>query len=907
MSLSPGTRLGPYEIVAPLGAGGMGEVYRARDTRLGRDVAIKVLPSHLTATPEARARFEREARAISHLNHPNICTLHDVGREGETDYLVMELVSGGSLRDLLTRKGLSVDRVLALGAEIADALEAAHARGIVHRDLKPSNILLTERGQAKVMDFGLATAFRRGAKSSDSMGVSTGAVTETEEHLTSPGQVVGTVAYMSPEQARGEEVDARSDVFSLGSVLYEMASGHRAFEGSSTAVIFEAILNRAPAPVSLMREGVPAEVDRILSKALEKDREMRYQTAGEVRSDLKRLKRDIESSGSARVGSGVDSGSKHRPAGVTLPAAVVARRRLMRAAWVGASCVALAGAILLATRFANNSPPSQTVRLSFEAPPTASYMDTPRISPDGHYVAFGAQDSTGVGQVWVRPMDGSIARPIPGTEGGGRPIWSPDSRYIGFLAGGKFKTVDVKGGQPVTICDADGDLGSWGSAGKILLDGGAFDTIRVFSAAGGQPAQATWLDRSRGEWGHAWPSFLPDGKHFLYLANGAANTALRVGCLGSKESKILAEGTFSRAEYVAPGYILFAQGRTLMARPFDAKRLRMVGDAFPVVDDVVSLDGDADFSASTTGTLVYRDEYAMPKSKLVWMDRAGKESGTLGPTAVYMYGLAFSPDKKRIAMGITTRGEVTPDVWLVDVERDVSTRLTSYPGVDFDPVWSADGATIFFQSRRGGDSRIWQKPSSGTGEERELAIPPGAACPGAATPDGHYLLGSMSPPGGSWDMVKISLEAELRTTPLGVGSKGKWRGFLFPELSPDGKWIAYWSNESGRDEVYVVDFPGLTGKWRVSTDGGSVPRWSASGKELYYLSPAPDGGLMAAAVSTVPVFRVAPPKRLFRAPDASQYLPAPDGTRFLMCTAAKGEKLPSTKVVINWLGSLRPR
>ena len=420
MSFSPGSRLGPYEIAAPLGAGGMGEVYRARDTRLGRDVAIKVLPPDLTSTPEARARFEREAHAISHLNHPSICAVHDVGREGEIDYLVMELVSGGSLRDRMTRKPLPLEQVLDLGVQIADALEAAHARGIVHRGLRPENVLLTEQGHVKVTGFGLTT----------------------------PGQTVGAAAYMSPEQARGEEVDARSDAFSLGAVLYEMTSGHRAFEGSTAAAIFGTILDRTPAPVSVLRKGVPAELDRIIGKALEKDRELRYQTAGEVRSDLKRLERDLESSRAHAAGAGGRPGSRARAgAAVALPALVIARRRLIRIAWIAAACLAFASAIFVATRLAHQESARRAVRLSLEAPAALLEMHSPRISPDGRFIAFIGIDSTDV-RLYVRPMKAPAARLLPGTEGSGRPFWPRTAATSGSSPARSSRRSKWQGGSP---------------------------------------------------------------------------------------------------------------------------------------------------------------------------------------------------------------------------------------------------------------------------------------------------------------------------------------------------------------------------------------------------------------------------------------------------------------------------
>jgi len=888
MALSPGTRLGAYEIVAPLGAGGMGKVYRARDTRLGRDVAIKILPPELTATPEARASFEREARAISHLNHPNICKLHDVGRDGETDYLVMELVSGGNLRDRMARKALPLEQVISLGSEIADALEGAHARGIVHRHLKPSNILLTEQGQAKVTDFGLAA----------------------------PAPAIESVAYTSPEQARDDEVDARSDVFSLGALLYEMASGHHAFEGSSAAVIREAILNRTPAAASMLREGVPAELDRILGKALEKDRELRYQTAGEVRSDLRRLRQDFESSrvlgavGTTRSRVGADTA-------FTLPPSMIARRRLLRIAWGAAAVVALSGAFLIATRLSRRGPSLETARLSIEAPATLYTMGSPRISPDGQYVAFTARDSGDVSQIWLVPMDGTGARSLPGTDRAGTPFWSPDSRFIGFAVGRKLKKIEVAGGQSITICDSIppgagfGHVGSWGPSGTILLCGW---TIWAVSASGGQLTQVTWPDRSRGEIdaAPAWPQFLPDGKHFLYTAGIEAkpeSTALRLGLLGSKESKILAIGEFSRVEYIAPGYVLYLRGRTLLVQAFEPKRLRLAGDAVAVVDDVLRADpaGGADFSASATGTLVYRDVDARPKEQLVWIDRTGREIGSVGQASHYWMGIAMSPDENRVAIPVQAPGERNPDIWIIDVARDVATRFTSDPGHEFWPIWSPDGTTVFFCfATHNAGIRVAMKSASGIGEARELTMPQGDAYPQGVTSDGRFLLASLNLPGSKADIVKVSLDASPRTTPLGISAGAGTPGVGIFSLSRDGKWIAYISSESGRDEVYVVDFPKITGKWRISENGARLPRWSADGRELFFVTP--EGVLMSAAVSTVPTFHVSRPVRMFEPPGGTgDYAPSTDGKRFLAIVDARGERLPPTKVVVNWPATLRRR
>lgn len=595
----------------------------------------------------------------------------------------------------------------------------------------------------------------------------------------------------------------------------------------------------------------------------------------------------------------------------------ITRQGAIGLTWIAAGGLALAGLILLATR---REPPRQVARLSLEAPAAVNYVGSPRISPDGRYVAFAAVESGGVGRIWLEPMDGSAARPLLGTEGASTPFWSPDSRFIGFVAARKLKTIDVHGGQPVTICDnlplvgGVGYAGSWGSSGTILLCGW---TIYAVSASGGQLAQVAWGDSSRGEVdaAPAWPQFLPDGQHFLYIAgieSKPESTALRLGRLDSKESEILAVGEFSRVEYMPPGYILYAKGRTLLARPFDAKRLRLSGDALPVVDDILRADlaGGANFSSSATGTLVYQDEWAGGKFRWVWMDRSGKQVGTLGPAGNYWFGIALSPDEKRAAVSMVMPGELNPDIWVYDVGRDVAIRLTSDPGIEIWPVWSPDGGAVYFSSVgfNGGEFRIHQRTASGIGDAHEVPMPPGSFAPHGVTPDSRFLFASSEAVGARPDIVKVPLDATTGVTGLGISPATRSPGSGYFSVSRDGRWIAYGSAETGRDEVYVVDCPALSAKWRVSVDGGRLPCWSADGRELFFL--APDWTLMSAAVSTVPAFQAARPSRAF-APGPgigmSQYAPASDGKRILACVDAVGEKLPAMKVVLNWPEAARRR
>lgn len=898
MILSPGSRLGPYEIVALQGIGDpiLTLVCRARDTRQGRDVAIKVLPPGPAALPEARARFEREARVTLHLKHPNVLEVYDVAREGESDYVAMELVAGGSLRERLARGPLPLDQALSLGIEIADALDAAHSRGIVHGGLGPGCMLLTERGQAKVTDFGLGGFGIAGAD-------------DWAGHCS------------SPEQTRGDEVDRRTDLFSLGAILYEMVSGRRAFEGRSSAAIVEAIFNRNPAPVSSLKPGTPPELDRIIAKALEKDRELRYQTAadvrsdlvrlqrnlaslraaeaGEIRSDLRRLKRDLHPS---QPGASADSGSGARSStGAHLPAPGTRGRRLRSIAGIFAALSVLAVGVFLVIRFVLRPPPPAPARLSLDLPAGVVEVWGLALSPNGRYLAFNARSSgSNLDQIWIQPMDGTPARPLARMEGSGDPFWSPDSRCIAYTPGDRVRTMELAGGEPVTICAGVSAVGgSWGSSGTMLLDTDETG-IAAVSASGGQRSQAVWPDTSRGETLCRWPRFLPDGRHFLYLAfseDRLDSMALRVGCLGTKETKCIATGEFSQVEYVPPGFIAFQRGRTLYAQPFDARRLRLAGDAVPVLEDVLRYRSTAlesylaAFSVSATGALVYRDELAVPRTQMAWLDRAGRKLGTLGPAGKYQFGILLSPDGTRVAVSFVSPGEVTPDIWIVDIARDVATRLTSDPEWEIWPIWSPDGTAIYYG---GPGKRIWRKPASGIGEAQELPLPPGEGYPQAVTPDGRYLLAIFTPPAGKTELVRVSLDAKPRTTSL---------GFMGTDLSlsPDGRWLAYAWGESGRYEVYVVDFPGLTSRWRVSTDGGFTPHWSPDGKELFF--NAPGAGVMSVPASTSPTLRLGMPVRL--GIPGGRFAPASDGKRFLMVMPAAGKSLPPTKVVVNWQALLR--
>src|SRR5476651_1771314 len=652
MSLQPGLRLGPYEIVSPLGAGGMGEVYKARDTRLDRVVAIKVLPAALADDVERRERFEREARAVSALNHPHICTLYDIGHQDGVDYLVMELIDGESLESRLTKGPLPLDQVLRLGSEIADALSKAHRQGIVHRDLKPANVMLTRQG-SKLLDFGLARVDVP-VKSSSSV-----SFLPTQQHsLTQAGTVLGTFQYMSPEQLEGGEADARTDIFAFGALLYEAMTGRKAFDGKSQASLISSIMAGTPPPIASLQPMTPPD----------------------LAAELKWI-----AEGGSQIGA---------------PAPVVSRRKSReRLAWATAALFAL-GAMLANVRLlTQHETPRLPTRFAI-APPKDVKIEWPRISPDGRAVAFVGADSTGRRSIWVRPMDSFFAIHLDGTENVMRPFWSPDSRYLAFFANGPLKKVLASGGPTQLLCEFPGGSdGSWGK-GVILFDARATDPIRRVPDSGGVPTVAAKPDAAKQEVGAAWPFFLPDGRHYLFLSNNAEGpVTIKVASLDSGDVTALVDSE-SRAEY-ASGHIFYVAQHTLMARPFFPDKTALGGDPFPVTDRIqIQSLGLVDFSTSQTGDLAYATDAQDHRNRLVWFDRAGKELGTVGEPALYR-NPALSPDDTRAAVGVAASGAASDNndsIWVVDLKRGVSSRLTFGDGLRAFPVWSPDGARVAYSA-----------------------------------------------------------------------------------------------------------------------------------------------------------------------------------------------------------------
>jgi Tol biopolymer transport system component/tRNA A-37 threonylcarbamoyl transferase component Bud32 len=880
LTLAAGSRLGPYEIVSAIGAGGMGEVYRARDTRLERTVAIKVLPEHLTSDADLRQRFEREAKTISQISHPHICALYDVGREGDRDYLVMELLEGETLAQRLDKGPLPSEQLLRYGIEIADALDKAHRLGIVHRDLKPGNVMITKSG-VKLLDFGLAK-FQEAARDKLASGVS---VLKTEaqksQPLTERGTVLGTFQYMAPEQLEGGEADARSDIFAFGALLYEMATGKKAFSGKSQASLAGSILRDDPTSVTEIAPMMPPALNRVIKTCLAKDPEDRFQTAHDVKLQLQWV---------------AEGGSQ---AGV--PAPVAARRRSReRLAW-GVAAAALVVAAALGFGFVRRAPsPPRAVRFDVAAPDGVIAIDAPRISPDGRNLAFSATDSEGKTRIWVRPLNALAAQPLNGTEGTGRPFWSPDSRFLGFIAEGKLKKIEVTGGPAQKICDAPtGADGSWSSQGVILYDGTGKDPIHRVPAAGGTPAVAV-KPKKDGQVG--WPEFLPDGRHFLYMDIGAKpeDSAYRVGSVDSTESKAFAPAQ-TLVTYAPPGYLLYVRDKTLVAQRFDPKAVKTQGEPIPLAEHIgTDSVGLATFSVSRDGTLAYRTGDA--GARLLWVDASGKELEALGDRGEY-FNPALSRAGDRLVFDLNDPRSGKADVWIRDLARGVNSRFTFGEGNNSVPIWSPDGATIVFRSDRNGINDLFEKPASGQGEEKILLKSDEPKVPSDWSRDGRYIAFASQDQKTGWNLWALPTFGDRKPIPIVVGAFAE----LHAKFSPDGRFVAYQSNESGRAEIYVQSFPVASGKWQVSTSGGSDSAWSADGKKLYYR--AADQKLMSVDIEAGESFRAGIPQALFPARvqpgiARNKYVVSGNGERFLFVAPLGREALTPTTVVLNWHAEL---
>jgi Tol biopolymer transport system component len=891
VTLPLGTRLGPYEIAAPLGAGGMGEVYRARDTRLGREVAIKVLPAAFAQDPERLARFEREAKLLASLNHPNIGAIYGLEESGAARYLVLELVDGETLAARLARGPLPVPEALEVCRQVAFGVEAAHESGIVHRDLKPGNVMLTPAGGVKVLDFGLA---KGGAASASGSEPNLSASPTRTYGETAVGVILGTAAYMSPEQARGKAVDRRTDIWSLGCVLYECLAGRQLFEGETVSDLIAKILQSEP-DWGALPASTPERARALLRRCLTKDARERLRDMGEVRIAL----------GEALA---APAETQAGPAGP-----VAARPRRLRFAVVVA--IVAAAAFAIASLLAR-PPAAPTMRVSVLAPEDVDVSaEVPDItlSPDGSSIVFSGLDTSGVQHLWLRPLASGSARMLPGTEGAKIPFWSPDSREIAFFADGSLKRMPRDGESAQPICAAPNPRGgAWSSRGVIVFAPTASGPLMQVPASGGEPRPATTPDAKRGETTHRFPCFLPDGRHFLYVAlpgkDGILDT--RVGTLDARPGPVVARSP-NMAMYAAPGYLVFNRQGSIVAQHFDPRSLRVSGAAKPIrelMDVSGSYSGCAIVSVSNNGMLLQREPQRVDTQFEV-VDRTGQVRSTVKPPSGGYYTPRLSPDGGRVACNFQKTGESKAALWMVDLVRGVSTRFTFDAIYDGNPIWTGDGKRVVYGSDRSGGRNLYWKRADGAGAEELLAdVPNLFNDPNDITPDGRQLIyRSLSGDTGE-DIWMVPLTGDHEAAPLIATRFNE----LDAAISPDGRWIAYRSDESGRFEIYVQSFPALDRKFRVSTDGTTpltnailtLTRWRSDGRELYFLGG--DGQtLLATPVEPGPDIRFGAPRALFRLPRGTVGADvSADGQRVVLCVPASRPGRSVLNLVVNWSGEV---
>ncbi len=897
--LKPGTRIGQYEVTGPLGAGGMGEVWRATDSKLGREVALKVLPEEFASDPDRFARFEREAKVLASLNHPNIAHLYALESVSDTktgtepiNFLVMELVEGEDLSDRISRGALPLDEAIAMARQMTEALEAAHEQGIVHRDLKPANIKITGDGAVKVLDFGLAKAWD--AEHNDqSLSLSP----TLTAHATAAGVILGTAAYMAPEQAAGIAADRRADIWAFGVVLWEMLTGHKLFEGETVSHVLASVLKDEP-DLDALPASVPARLRELVERCLRKKPRQRLQSIGDARILLEEYSADPEAFHNEPALGHEVATAEPSSARRWVPAAL-------------ATAAALALGLMGGAALFRGAEESATIRFQVPAPEGRGFqLDSTRpgpavVSPDGTALAFSAWDTDGTVRIFIRELDEVVARPLSGTDDAQYPFWSPDSQSIGFFAGGKLKKVNASGGQPLTLCDApDGKGGSWGPDGVILFAPGPYDSIHRVSQLGGEPAAVTTFDSERGDDSHRHPRWLPDGKRFLYLARfpeGAQEgQAIMAASLENGDDRLLVRSP-AAAEF-ASGHLLYLMENTLMAQPFDPVSLEFKGDPVPVADSVAVMStatAQGVFSASETGVLAFQSGTLSWDQVLRWRDREGKTLEAIGEPARFWDTVELSPTGDTAAVRIRDDDGDNLDLWIVELDRRLRTRFTFDPAEDNDPVFSPDGSQLTWATYEGDGSTLSRKAIGGSGEGEPLATFENPVWPAAWHPGSEILMLSRR-------VQETPLNIDLATvTVTAVDDPSPWQSSEFVEygarFSPDGRWVVYGSNESDEWEVYVAPFPGPGRKWQVSTGGGGWPRWRGDGREIIYEDMT--GTLVGIGVEPRgDGLAFSEPEQLFqhKVSQGRSWDVTSDGQRFLLVEPEENQDPQPITVVVNW-------
>jgi serine/threonine protein kinase len=881
MALIAGVKLGPYEIVSPLGAGGMGEVYRAKDTRLGREVAVKVLPEHLLESDHAHQRFEREARSVSGLNHPNICAIYDIGTHEGTAYMVMELLSGETLAERLERGPMPMEELLEVAVPLAEALDRAHTSGLVHRDLKPGNVMLTSEG-AKLLDFGLAKGVDAAAPSS-----MTATPTMTSP-LTTAGMIVGTFQYMAPEQLEGQEADVRSDLWAFGSMLYEMATGLRAFEGKTQASLIASILKEEPRPVPEVVPGATPAFDHVVRRCLSKDPDDRWQTTRDMLAQLR------------WIAAGEQSSAEHVP-----PAPLSSKKIPV---W-GLPVALVLGVALFASGWMLNRPAPTEVAVMRAAIvlPVGTDLDSDNrsiaVSPDGSVLAYSAGDRTGASGIWLRRLDSLGSQLLAGTEGASYPFWSPDGRQIGFFADGKLRKIPATGGTAVTICDAsDGRGASWGADDVIVFAPEPFGALSRVSAGGGTPVPITVEERV--EFTHRNPHFLPDGKRVLFYL-GSSNFEheddgiYSLDVATGETSRVVA--VRSEGVFVEPGYVAFVRDRNLVLQPIDPETLQLSGEAVPVAENVQfnTFRFTGTYTFSRNGLLLYRVGSVQTESQLTWFDLDGRELGAVGEPALFWLGVEISPDGRQ-AMATIRRGDGRSDLWMYDLERGLGSRFTFGDDPALMPSWSPDGTQVAYAN---GTGQLSIKSADGLSKPRSILELSSNGFVSDWSPDGNALLfwSQSADLGGDLSLFPVSGEGEPQ--PVHSSPANEFGGVF----SPDGNWIGLLTDASGRQELYVYSYPAAGGKWQISTDGAVDYQWLPDGSGLIYRTPGQE--LLRVPIrATTAGLRVEAAEPIcggsFADLGADIWTLSHDGRRILVAVPLATEVAPSLVLVSNWAEEL---